>query len=247
MAENLREWPYQFEVLPLNKLMVDDSYQRPMTTFVNRIVQKFDPALVGTLVVSKRNAREYAVVDGQTRMEALREVGETEAPCLVYLGLTVEDEASLFARLQKERRGIASYHRFRAALVAGEEEANEIEGIVKDTGYAIGLEKDEISAVAALEYAYRKDPDVLERVLLILAEAWGDEYVPAGDIIRGLAALLSEPKTKIEDERMADRLARVTDNQLRRRASALREGTGEGGGAVRYMRDALHAVYRKKA
>lgn len=249
MAEQNEDWPYRFEVLPLTKLIVDDAYQRPLTTFVDRIIRKYDPALVGTLVVSRRSAKEYAVVDGQTRMEALREVGIKDVPCLVYLGLSQAQEASLFARLQKERRGIASYHRFRAALVAGEKEPTEIEEIVRDTGHAVGLEKGEISAVAALEYAYRKDPEILERLLLVCNGAWDDGYVPAGDIIRGIAMYMDEDKKKrkIDDERLANRLSQVTPEQLRRRASALKEGVGEGGSGGRYMKDAIAAQYRKAA
>lgn len=238
------QWPYQFEVLSLSKLFVDDSYQRPLTSFVDKIVNKFDPALIGTLVVSKRGAK-YAVVDGQTRMEALRELGKKEAPCLVYLGLSQADEASLFARLQRERRGIASYHRFRAALVAGEKEPQEIEVIAKDVGYGIGLETGEISAVAALEYAYRRDAEVLERTLLIFKEAWGADYVPTGDLIRGLAFTVYTEN--VDDQRLADRLKEVTPEQIRRRASAFKEGVGHGGGgAVRYVSAALMAIYRKR-
>lgn len=246
--ENL-DWPYTFEVLPINKLMVDDAYQRPLTTFVDRIKKKYDPALVGTLVVSKRNSKQYAVVDGQTRMEALREMGLGKVPCLVYFNLTQAQEASLFARLQKERRGIHSYHRFRAGLVAGEQEPQEITEICNECGFKIGLEKNaEISAVAALEYAYRRDPEILERLLLVVKEAW-DDLIPAGDIIRGIAlfyADMAKAKKTVDDERLANRLAGESPEALRRRASALKEGVGEGGSGGRYMADAIAAAYRRK-
>jgi hypothetical protein len=241
-------YPFHFEVLPIKHLMVDDSYQRPLTTFVDKIVANFDPALLGTIVVSKRSAKQYAVVDGQTRMEALRELGHAEMPCLVYEKLTQSDEASLFARLQRERRGIASYHRFRAALVAGDEEAIEIERIADDCGYEVGIEPGKISAVAALEYAYRRSPEILERTLLIFQEAWGESEhpTPTGDLIKGLAYLLNS-NDKIKDERMAEKLADVTPEAVRRRASAFKEGIGQGGGgAVRYHAQALEAVYRSR-
>lgn len=241
-----RDWPYRFEVVPLSRLIVDEEYQRPLTTFVDKIVAKFDPALVGTLIVSGRQHGKYAVVDGQTRMEALRELGMTEAPCLVYVGLTRAQEASLFARLQKERRGIQSYHRFRAALVAEDPQAIAIEQTVADCGYVIGVEKGEIPAVAALEYAYKRGGDTLDRTLLVFQSAWGNEYIPTGDLIRGLASLLAD-RQAIDDERLADRLKNVTPEQIRRRASALKEGVGSGGGgAVRYVAQTIEAIYRRK-
>lgn len=247
-AQDARDWPYEFKVVSLNRLIVDEEYQRPLTTFVDKIVNNFDPALVGTLIVSGRQHGKYAVVDGQTRMEAMRELGMNEAPCLVYVGLTKGQEASLFARLQKERRGIHSYHRFRAALVAEEPQAVAVEQITSDCGYTIGVEKGEVAAVAALEYAYKRDAEVLERVLLVFRTAWGDEedFVPTGDLIRGCAYLISK-KPSIDDERLADRLSAVTPEQIRRRASALREGIGQGGGGnVSHMATAIEAIYRKK-
>lgn len=249
MAEENEDWPYTFEVLPLTKLMVDDAYQRPLTNFVEKIRNNYDPALLGTLVVSKRSSSEYAVVDGQTRKEALAELGQAAAPCLVYIGLTQAQEASLFARLQKERRGIHSFHRFRAALVAGEKEPTEIAEIANECGYEVGMEKGEISSVAALEYAYRKDPEVLERLLLVLKEAW-PEYTPQGDIIRGLTMFYVEQakgKKTVDDERLANRLASVTAEELRRKASALKEGFADGGSSGKYMKDAIAGQYRKTA
>lgn len=248
-AEQALKFPYRFEVLSLSRLIVDDAYQRPLTSFVDKIINKFDPALVGCLVVSGRQHGKYAVVDGQTRMEAMKELGMTECPCIVYTGLSQGEEASLFARLQKERRGIHSFHRFRAALVAGEREPLEIERITEDCGFTLGTDKDELSSVAALEYAYRRSPEILERTLLVFQEAWGDEkIIPTGDLIRGCAAFLADDKkNKIDDERLADRLANVTPESIRRRASALKEGTGYGGGgAVRHTRDAIANVYRTK-
>ena len=255
--EIVRAWPYRFDVVKLSRLIVDDTYQRPLTSFVDKIVNNYDPALVGTLVISGRAGGKYAVVDGQTRMEAMKELGLADAPCLVYTGLNQAQEASLFARLQKERRGIHSFHRFRAALVAGEDEPKAIEAIVNDCGYTIGMDKGEVGAVASLEYAYRRDPEVLERTLLIFKEAWPvdpvdatKEFVPDGQLIKGLAYLIAngvpgtKRKTNIDDQRLADRLRQVTPEQIRRRASALREGVG-GGGSITFIAQALAAVYRK--
>jgi hypothetical protein len=243
-----QDWPYVFEVIAVDDLFVDESYQRPLTTFAARIEKKFDPALVGTLVVSRRADGRHAVVDGQTRAEAIRRLGGTIAagvPCLVYYGLSRADEARLFARLQLERRGIASAHRFRAAVVAGDPEACAIERIANRVGYDIGAGSNGcISAVAALEKAYRRSPETLERVLSILRRAWGAAVMPNGEVIRGLAYYLA--RNTVDDERMAARLATVTPGELKRRASALREGMGHGGGSDKYMAGAIEGIYRTK-
>jgi hypothetical protein len=245
--EQVADWPYRFEVLNVDHLVVDHAYQRPLTTFVTRIAEKWDPALVGTLVTSERGDDEYAVVDGQTRLEAARLKGVTDLPCLVYMGLSQADEASLFARLQKERKGIASFHRFRAARVAGEEEPIAITKIVEACGYEVGVngqQQYEITAVAALEKVYRKGPDLLERCLTILKEGMPSQ-VPSGDLIRGLAYYIGQNK-QMDDERMAEKLKNVTVEELKRRASALKEGAGTGGGSDKYMAGALDGVYRRR-
>lgn len=242
-------WPYRFELLDVRSLFVDESYQRPLTSFAARIKQRFDPALVGTLVVSAREDGSFALVDGQTRAAAITALTETDTgvsgqvPCLVYEGLTRAQEADLFARLQSERRGMASYHRFRAALVAGDAEALDIERIATDAGYAIGVgSKVNLSAVAALEKVYRRSPDTLRRVLAILRAAWSDRHMPNGETLRGLGYLLAY--NKIDDRRLAVQLAAVTPEELKRRASALREGMGHGGGSDKYMAGALEGVYK---
>src|SRR5205809_499756 len=78
------EWPYRFEVIPLDRLFIDKHYQRPLTTFWKIVREDFQPALVGTLTVAPRGD-QYAVIDGQTRVVAMRERGTpAAAPCLVY-------------------------------------------------------------------------------------------------------------------------------------------------------------------
>lgn len=242
---NVSAFPYEFKVVEIAKMMVDSSYQRPLTSFKDKIVNNFDPALVGTLVLSHRaDTEKYAVVDGQTRMAGMRELRMPSAPAVVFYGLSRAQEAQLFAKLQKERRGIASYHRFRAALVGGDPEAAAISRICEEAGYEIGIGNDKISAVAGLESVYRRSPELLERALVILRSAWTDRHMPNGEVLRGLGYLLQ--KEKIEDDRMAQKLGIVSQDELRRRASALREGGGSGGNSVRYMAGALEGVYRRR-
>lgn len=247
---NVGDFPYEFRVVSISEMFVDDSYQRPLTSFVDRIIKNYDPALVGTLVLSfrddgRRTQQRYAVVDGQTRMEGMRELGILTAPAVVFYDLTRQQEAQLFAKLQKERRGIASFHRFRAAFVGGEEEPKAIMRIATGAGYVIGIDdkRKQISAVAALEKVYRRSPELLERTLLILKEAWRDRHMPNGEVIRGMGYFLDRNEN-VDDDRMASRLSTISPEELKRRSSALREGAGHGGGSERYMAGAIEGVYR---
>jgi hypothetical protein len=66
------DWPYRFEIIPLEELAVDSAYQRPLTSFWQTVRDRFNPALVGTLVVSERKNGSKWIIDGQTRWEAMR-------------------------------------------------------------------------------------------------------------------------------------------------------------------------------
>jgi hypothetical protein len=252
-------WPYRFELIPLDDLFVDPTYQRPLSSFAERIKRNYNPAMVGTLVVSERNDRRrkanYAVVDGQTRMYGMGENGEPVAPCLVYTDLTPADEAKLFADLQTQRRGMATSLRFRAALLSGDGEAQTIAAIARAVGMKMAGDEDMsgIKSIAAVEWLYRKDPTLLRRVLEIVSAAWPDEAPPVGstvqdprtrgEILKGIGRFILEQDP--DDERLTERLSRVSPSQLRHRANALREGSGSSGSWDRYVREAMIGVYAR--
>lgn len=244
------DWPYRFALIPHEHLFVDVEYQRPLTSFVESVANEYDPALIGTLIVSERGKDKFAIIDGQTRHEGMARNAEPLMPCLVYMGLSRADEAKLFADLQTKRRGMATYLRFRAALVAKLPEALAIAKIATDAGFE--LDKVEtprtLKAISALESVYRRDPELLERVLATIAAAWPDadtEGRASGDMIRGLDVFYRR-EDRIDDRRLVERLAKIPPRTLRHRANALQEGAGSGtGGRAGYMADAILGVYAR--
>ena len=245
-----RTWPYRFELVPLDKLFIDADYQRPLTSFVETVAREYDPALVGTLIVSERTNGMHAVIDGQTRSEAMRLNSEPEAPCLIYSGLSREQEAELFADLQTKRRGMATYLRFRAALVAKKPEAVAIAQIVRLAGFELDVEETPhtVKAIAALEKVYRRDPALLETVMHVIANAWpgaDTEGRVSGDMIGGLAIFIGREKS-VDLERLVERLSATEPRTVRHRANALQEGSGSGsGGRQGYMADAILGIYMR--
>lgn len=249
-------WPYRFALLDPKLLFVDDAYQRPLSTFAKRIEEHYNPALVGTLIVSERQIRKvkrYAVVDGQTRLHGMRAHGEPVAPCLVYAQLTRQQEAQLFALLQTQRRGMATSLRFRASLAAGDPEATAIARLVREGGMKVAGDGDMagIQSIAALEWLYRRDPALLAVVLRVITRAWPNEGPRPGstvDDVRTRAEILKGigrfwRNHDVSEDRLIARLARVSPTQLRTRANALREGSGSSGSFDRHVHDALVAIY----
>jgi uncharacterized protein DUF6551 len=249
-------WPYRFDMVPLDRLFIDADYQRPLTSFVDQVERDYNPALLGTLVVSERktragNLQSGAIIDGQTRWEAMRRKEESKAPCLIYEGLTREQEAELFADLQTKRRGMATYLRFRASLVAKRTEAIAIAAIVQNAGFELDVVETPrtVKSIAALEWTYRKDPQLLANVMDVIARAWPDpstENRTTGDLIRGLAIFLAR-EHRVDRDRLVSRLGAVDPRMIRHRANALMEGGGGSGSRPGYMADAILGIYMRGA
>lgn len=245
------DWPYRFEVVSLDELSVDETYQRPLTGFWKEVTEKFNPALVNTLIVSERRNGSKHIIDGQTRWSAMRELGMTAAPALIYTGLSKADEATLFADLQTQRRGMRSYHRFRAQLVGNRPMAKAIAKIATEAGFELGREEqpNTLAAIAALESLYKLDPDHLRDVLEIIRDAWGteDKVATSADIIRGIGYFLRSQEG-VDLDRLVNRLSGVTPSMVKHRASALREGNPSlKGGAQTYVSQAILGEYMRRA
>lgn len=259
--EEIGSWPYSFAIVPLKQLTID-AYQRPLTTFVDKIVAKFNPALVGTLCVSERSKTKFAVIDGQTRAEGMRRLAMTEAPCLVFHGLTRENEAQLFALFQTERRGMTSSSRFKAEVIAGNPHAVEINDVVEGLGFVIDQSiaaSNAIAAVASLEFVYHsakagakaktnRNPELLSTVLQTIKEAWPrlPDTAKSSLVIRGLGYYFCNEGKSVDREKLVQRLSKVTPGALAKRAEHLRDGEGMTGNSPAYMSRAIEAQYRKQ-
>lgn len=266
------EFPYEFHTVSFDQMFVDPGYQRPITTFAQRIEQKFDPVLFQTLTLSdrsygdyifdergvlvgiaglKKGARKFAIIDGQTRWHAAGRRGITAGPCIVFQGLTPEDEADIFWRLQKERRGMVSWHRFRAQLRSKDAESMAIANLVEQCGYVLGDRADQLSAVAALESCYRSNGFILERTLVAYKAAWPTR-VPEGRFIRGLHYFfrtfpVDQPRRRMEidDERLVRRLSVAGPDGLTKKFHAAKESGMVKGSPEKLMALAIQSVYMR--
>jgi hypothetical protein len=210
-----------YRVIPTKQLMTDTRYQRELDErHVARIVNNFDPNKLGTLHVSDRGKAKYPVFDGQHRLAALRKLGIEKAPCLVYSGLSAEQEAELFSR-QGDRRKVHTIDLFRAAVFAGEPEATAIMEIVQRRGYTIENVSNKgrnIYAVQALRWIYRRGGGEALDQTLGLIECWnGDPKATDSILLRGVCVLLERYGDRIGPEHRV-RLAEVGPMTVLRRA-----------------------------
>lgn len=224
------------EWIDVSALLVDPEYQRELSPqWVRKIANEFDPDVLGVLVVSRRADGNIYVVDGQHRVAAILEMGwhDQKVPCNVYDGLSLEDEAKIFWKPQTSRKYLAPGPRFRARLIAGEPEALKIREIVEANGFSItvnaggaGPEKS-ISAVSALEHVHSRGAGMLDEVMGLIRDAYGDADERVGlPIIGGLETFCQKYRGRYDRERLIKILRENTMTSIAAQGADLARVTG---------------------
>lgn len=123
--------------LPLEKLVLDDTYQRPLLrgnwTHIIKIASAFDWRRFTALQVAPISGGRYAVIDGQHRAHAAALCGIRELPCL-SMKMSLEDQASAFSAINKDVTRVTAFHVFRAALASREHWALVADEAVREAG-----------------------------------------------------------------------------------------------------------------
>ena len=132
------------ETLEIKDLVVDHRYQRDESSYhVRQMAEHWSWLGCGTLAVSLRptaQGNQYAVIDGQQRLGALKLLGYTEAPCRIYMDLTHVQEAELYELLNKSKKpGFNDL--FKSRLSRGEEKANYIRVGIEQVDYYLDPER----------------------------------------------------------------------------------------------------------
>jgi hypothetical protein len=222
--------------IPASRLFVDSSYQRDANLpRVARMVAEFDVTRLGVLEVSDRGDGSYAIVEGQHRwLAARRAMATPELPdpplvCQVHRGLDVAGEANLFYLIDRGRKVLSGYDRWKARRGSGENVVLQIEERcaafdlqIRNTTKA-GVIRSHVALEAVVDLGGLQ---LLTDTLGVLVQAYG-RTVDAmdGDIIKGVAAVLhnyDEPE-EIRRPTLIDALGDTPPRSLKSRAQALKE------------------------
>lgn len=221
----------RYKRVPLNTLKVDERYQRPLDEKrVAKIARDFDERLFGTLEISQRNGKS-AVFDGQHRLAAAQQLGMKDVPCLVHSNLEPEEEARLFVALQQNRRGIKPVDKFVARVFAGDEQAVEVDSIIREVGYEVrpsnGGRTGAIQAITTVEWVYRRyGAKHLTTTLEFIRDLWaGDDHSTDGSLVSGVAQFLDGYGNRVGDAQL-ERLGEVSPTLILRRALGQLQGGG---------------------
>lgn len=213
------------ELLHIAELTIDPSVQRRLQPdFVNRIINEFQPEMLGVLQVSERADGTKVLIDGQHRHAAASYLaGETAqfdgyVQCHVFRGLSLQEEAALFRHLNF-KLNMTSIDEFLVRITEREPIATGINFMAQENGWTISRNPGDgnLAAVRALEKVYKGNarlgakPD-MERVRLVLeivTAAWGHADDAAGQsILHGLGLFLMKYADRADLVSLTNRLAK---------------------------------------
>lgn len=222
---------FTIETLPANVLEIDPGVQRkPNESRMTRIASEFHESALGVFVVSARrkltmpgapgdvnDETRYVVLDGQTRLGALRKftgTDDTRMPvvCQVYHGLTRAEEAEIFLT-HNDRAAVRKIDLFRLALVAGQDWAVDLDNLVRRHGYEATDSASPERRFTAISTAQRilrlpEGMDALDRAFDFLARSWGYRINAASaEAVDGLGLLFHRHGKDVDVPGFARKLA----------------------------------------
>lgn len=209
-----------YKELKVSELTLPD-YQRIRLSMeiVKRYAQDFDWDIFGVPLVSYRDSK-YSIVDGQHRIEVLKLLGIDTVLCQVLTGLTYEEEADKFVKLNTDHRVLNANQKFHGKVESKDLDALTIRDVLKQNNltyakHLCGNNETVVSAIATVERIYNKKGAAhLNRVLNILKQAWfGDKTAFNCAIMVGLSTYLSNSRG-VQDGILISALERRMPNDV---------------------------------
>jgi len=218
--------------VPIADMRVDPTTQRQLNqSRVDFLVANFDLESIGYPTLNQRADGHWWIIDGQHRVESFKVIGwgDQQIQCQTYIGLTAEEEAATFLKLNNTLR-VGAFSKFVIAVKSGDPRCCDINRVVMAQGLVIantGVEGG-IRAVAALGKVYdRGGAETLGRTLRIIRDAFGDPGLD-GHVIEGIGLLVTRYDDKFTDDQAVARLSKILGGVagLLNKSEVLRRATG---------------------
>lgn len=200
-------------------------YQRPVEQKnVDKLIRNWNSRELYPVIVSFRDGK-FNVVDGQNRIAAMRQMaggGDVLVPCMIYTGMTYEQEAELYAKLDKGKRPLTSRQHTKALVESGSDaRIMEIKCLVEDAGFVWALGEPtgkpfEIAPIRALINAYQLlGGEAFARMLSLLADTWqGTPNSLKASMLSGMALFVKTYESELNDRTFIRRMSLVTPEEI---------------------------------
>lgn len=217
--------------VPIEKMKVSVLAQRDLNrSRVDKIAADFDLEQLGSPTVNERDGWFY-IIDGAHRIAALKTIGygDQQVQCWTYEGLTQEEEAERFLKLN-DVLAVGAFAKFRIGVTAGRAEECDIDRLVRVNGLRISKDAipGAVRAVGTLRRVYRRGgPEAFSRTLRITNNAYGDPGLE-GSVIDGIGHLCARYNGELDDSIAVKKLGSVAGgvNGLLGQAERLHKATG---------------------
>ena len=233
--------PGTIRSLSTSRLTSGLPYQRPVEQRdVDKIIREWNGRELSPIVVSFRDGK-FNVIDGQHRAEAMRQMAggkDVIVPCIIHTGMTYEEEAAMYARLDTDKKRLTLRQYTKAVVEAGSD-ANilEVKRLTEDAGFVWALgeptgEAFEIATIRALISAYQLlGGEAFVKMLSLLAGAWqGTPKSLKASMLSGMALFVKTYETELNDRAFIRRLSIVSPNEI------IRQGRIDYNTALRFAR-----------
>lgn len=196
-------------------LYIDMQYQRePNVNKVSKIARTFNPDALGVIICSLREDGKIAVIDGGHRVAALNLMGMNDLciKALVYIGLTVEEEAKIFTLMNDNRTKPKTADLFKAEVVANDAKSTGLYNLITSLGLvssnAPGNNK--IRCIGTLKEVYNAAGFYNTKLALeVLKEAYGEHSSSFNaDAITSIALISKRYGNKVTKNNLVKALKR---------------------------------------
>jgi len=234
-AEVVRGTFFEHDV-PLSKMFVhfrteSGGYARPLRPWrVNKLMSEFDRQALGVILLSMRNDGTFAVIDGQHRKDAAERMGLTAMDALVFIDLSLEDEARLYRKFGDYLKQ-TPFDRYHAGVAERLPEYLGIQRVLHELGLHVphiaggGLHGvDAVDALVKVATTYRLEG--LNNALRLLFDAWdGEPRVYRSLTIIGTAMFLArfQDHPSFNRKRLVTRMKREGLSKVERQAFVIRD------------------------
>ena len=203
-------------------------YQRPVDEKeVNRLIREWDDHLLDPLVVSFRDGK-FNVVDGQHRVAAMRKMNggkEVMVPCIIYSGLTYEQEADLCYKLDKAKKRLTLAQATNALAESGTDaDIRTVKSLIEANGFVWALDRrtraaNEIGSIRALMKSWRAlGNEEFSRMLVLLRCTWGGHPDSLTSFVfSGMTTFLKTYSAEMDDRIFIRQLSKVEPDEIVRR------------------------------
>lgn len=191
--------------LHVNDIVVDYRYQRTTESRrskdnINRIKKNFRWAAFSPITVTDIEKGQFAVIDGQHRLQAVKELGDIdEVPCWIIPHAELKEQATDFLDINCNKVAVNSYSIYKAQVASGDKHAIAVDNFLKKqqievppSGYC--SQPNHTLAIACIKSQLSKHNDIyLSEAIACIRKAYPDKI---GMLKRDLLCTLVDFKIK---------------------------------------------------